>query len=656
MDQQRMSANGTLTRGTASFAAGKFSNAETGGVYNLGTTLDAGFVSGGNLTTGTVECWIKQPTAETKVFLSHVNYYFMQTSSGGQVAIYAGSGNQVAFTAAPTILDGGWHHVALVFDAGTISLYLDGNRTNTTTTAAPATSGVPIGIGGHPTITGNDYTGYIDEVRFSSIARYSGATYTVPTAAFTDDSNTLALYHLETDATDSHVSGGAVTAPGAPTGLTATAGNAQAALSWTAPSSNGGAAITDYIVQSSPDGTTWTTFADGTSTATSATVTGLTNGTAYTFRVAAVNSSATGTYSTTTTATPAASAGTTLIPANDANIVYSPYTWDVTGTRAATINPGAYARFAVVGATGVTLNFDMASVSSPVPRIKVRIDDAPMQVFDLAATIALTMPSTNGWANKHTVEITVAATSEFVNRWNPQNAIVKFTGATCASTGVTTRAITASTKNILIYGDSITEGYKSLNTNTTPDGSDAEVVWSYLQRRLLGVEVGVVGFGAQGWINGGQGGVPALPTSYNLLWSGVSRSFTAPVPDLVVINMGTNDSADITTVYTTFLNTILALNSTTKIAAMLPFSGAHAAQIQAAIAACTTPPRVTYVDTTGWFNTADSSDGLHPYGFSSQTSLAPRLANALRPILTGTGTATTPKRFVNVGGVAKAIA
>lgn len=59
--------------------------------------------------------------------------------------------------------------------------------------------------------------------------------------------------------------------------------------------SDGGAAITDYLVQISGDaGKTWATVADGVSTATSATVTGLTNGTSYIFRVAAVNAAGTG--------------------------------------------------------------------------------------------------------------------------------------------------------------------------------------------------------------------------------------------------------------------------------------------------------------------------------------------------------------------------
>ncbi|NBX77701.1 MAG: hypothetical protein EBQ92_14225, partial [Proteobacteria bacterium] len=83
-----------------------------------------------------------------------------------------------------------------------------------------------------------------------------------------------------------------------PTSVSGTAGNAQVALTWTAPSSNGGNAITDYVIQySSNSGSTWTTFADGTSTSTSATVTGLTNGTAYIFQVAAVSAAGTGSYS-----------------------------------------------------------------------------------------------------------------------------------------------------------------------------------------------------------------------------------------------------------------------------------------------------------------------------------------------------------------------
>lgn len=93
-----------------------------------------------------------------------------------------------------------------------------------------------------------------------------------------------------------------IVVPSQVTGLSATAGNTQASLSWTAPS-NGGSAITDYIIQYSTNGSSWSTFNDGVSTSTSTTVTGLTKNTLYYFKVAAVNIAGTGTFSSSVTAT-----------------------------------------------------------------------------------------------------------------------------------------------------------------------------------------------------------------------------------------------------------------------------------------------------------------------------------------------------------------
>ena len=95
--------------------------------------------------------------------------------------------------------------------------------------------------------------------------------------------------------------------PFAPTNLAASPAHTAASLTWTAPSYTGGSPITDYTIEFSTNGgTTWTTFADGVSTATTATVTGLTNGTAHLFRVSALNANGAGPASTTATATPIA--------------------------------------------------------------------------------------------------------------------------------------------------------------------------------------------------------------------------------------------------------------------------------------------------------------------------------------------------------------
>jgi hypothetical protein len=74
-----------------------------------------------------------------------------------------------------------------------------------------------------------------------------------------------------------------VTVPGKPTGVSAVGGNAQATISFVAPDNTGGSPITGYLINSSPD--------TGEKSASSSpyTFTGLTNGTAYTFTVKAVN-------------------------------------------------------------------------------------------------------------------------------------------------------------------------------------------------------------------------------------------------------------------------------------------------------------------------------------------------------------------------------
>jgi Fibronectin type III domain/PASTA domain/Divergent InlB B-repeat domain len=77
------------------------------------------------------------------------------------------------------------------------------------------------------------------------------------------------------------------TVPGAPTGVTATAGPGQATVSWTAPASDGGSAIIGYVVTSFIGGVAQSTTSVGVVTQTI--VAGLTNGTTYTFRVAALN-------------------------------------------------------------------------------------------------------------------------------------------------------------------------------------------------------------------------------------------------------------------------------------------------------------------------------------------------------------------------------
>jgi predicted phage tail protein len=77
--------------------------------------------------------------------------------------------------------------------------------------------------------------------------------------------------------------------PGAPIRLTATAGNAQVTLSWTAPASDGGLPVTGYHLYAGTTADFSGQSSIVTVTGTVVTVTGLANGTTYYFKVAAVS-------------------------------------------------------------------------------------------------------------------------------------------------------------------------------------------------------------------------------------------------------------------------------------------------------------------------------------------------------------------------------
>ena len=120
---------------------------------------------------------------------------------------YSGAavGRQCATTNFSPVVDT-WYHIASVIDASvpSITTYVDG------TSKTLSCSGTGIGINdgtanfnigiGRSDVPDRWFPGLIDEVRISNNLRYSG-NFTPQTDDFTDDANTMGLWHFNSDLT-----------------------------------------------------------------------------------------------------------------------------------------------------------------------------------------------------------------------------------------------------------------------------------------------------------------------------------------------------------------------------------------------------------------------------------------------------------------------
>ncbi len=186
----------------------------------------------------------------------------------------------------------------------------------------------------------------------------------------------------------------ALTVPGAPTGVTAVAGDASATVSWTAPANDGGSTITEYRIQVRTGTTVVRTVSGVPGTATSAVVSGLTNGTLYNFRVRAVNVTGLGPLSTQSNrVTPVAAGG------------------DVTAPTVTGRTPGVNA-IGVVRGTNITATF-----SEPVSSTSVNSSTMTLEITSTGALVtAVVTLSANGRTATLNPSVTLRPSTQYTVR------------------------------------------------------------------------------------------------------------------------------------------------------------------------------------------------------------------------------------------------
>jgi PKD repeat protein len=160
---------------------------------------------------------------------------------------------------------------------------------------------------------------------------YNSACTCTATLTVTDSSSPVKTASSSVTITASPIAG---TPPGAPTGLTANAGNAQVSLSWTAPADNGGVSITSYRVYRSMSAGTETLLTTGGCSGLGAVLscsdTGLTNGQTYYYKVSAVNSLGEGAKSNEASAKPSTTCTATQLLGNPGFETGTPAPWTAT--------------------------------------------------------------------------------------------------------------------------------------------------------------------------------------------------------------------------------------------------------------------------------------------------------------------------------------
>jgi lysophospholipase L1-like esterase len=288
---------------------------------------------------------------------------------------------------------------------------------------------------------------------------------------------------------------------------------------------------------------------------------------------------------------------------------------------AITVNSGSRIAFSFAGER-LQLLFDTEGLTV-APQLWITVDNSGPELHVLEEPVVeLSAPD-----GRHQVEVAVKDVNEHANRWNPPfECAVVFAGLVLDGNARLRLSGRPDGPRLEFYGDSITQGVRSLSSHPESEGADGTTSYAYLTARAFGATSYQVGFGSQGISKPGNGEVPAGVDSFGWNFAGSPAERVEP-SDLVVINLGVNDPTLEIEEYTGYVRRVRAAYPETTIVSLTPFNAKHADTIQAAVKSLD-DPNLICIDSTGWITEDDCTDLVHPT-VAGHTKLADNLIAAL---------------------------
>lgn len=280
--------------------------------------------------------------------------------------------------------------------------------------------------------------------------------------------------------------------------------------------------------------------------------------------------------------------------------------------------------FKVTGTKKVTIKFAYTTTIQK-PKIAYSIDGKSFKYKNVSGSVTLNLGNTK----THYVRVVLDRVNPYENRWDGNAGIaVKSITAGTPSTGVIT-AVAPQNPVVVFYGDSITEGVRTIGESLDTSGCSATHSYAWYTAEKLGAIPYMVGYASCGITETGS-----FSTAYNIVTYNMNGSATTSYPSnvgAVVVEFGANDAnthaAAFEVGYRQLISTIRSKYSSAKIICLRPpFSDRNGESIKAVASEF----KKVYTLTTASYSLG-TYDNIHP-NYSGAKTIAKKLAAKINKV------------------------